>query len=69
MVRQNAAEVTVQLFPQRFIAKKRTPVFGGENGVNQDFGEGLGHDAIILNCDWLFNSLRVGELVMDGDPA
>ena len=52
LVRQNAAEVTVQFFPQRFVANKRAAVFGRENDVNQDFGEGLGHDAMMLEFRW-----------------
>ena len=43
VIRQDAAEVTVQFFAQRFIAEKRAAVFGGENGVNHNLGEGLRH--------------------------
>jgi hypothetical protein len=34
----------VQFVAQRFVAEKRTAIFGRENGVNQDFGERLWHD-------------------------
>ena len=40
---ENAAEVMVQFIAKRFVAQEGPPVFGGENGVNQDFREGLSH--------------------------
>jgi hypothetical protein len=40
---KNAAEVTVQFLAQRPVAQKWSPVFGGENGVNQNLCERLRH--------------------------
>ena len=45
--RQDASEVTVQLVAERFVAEERTAVFGGEDGVNQNLGEGLRHGAVM----------------------
>jgi hypothetical protein len=36
-VGQNAAKVTMQFMAERFVTQKGSPVFGGENGMNQDF--------------------------------
>jgi hypothetical protein len=33
----------MQFLPQRLVAKEWTAVFGGEDRVNKDFGELLGH--------------------------
>jgi hypothetical protein len=38
---QNAAEVTMQFLAQCPVAKKWATVFGGENGVNQNFCQRL----------------------------
>ena len=44
VVGENAAKVTVQFLPQRFIAQIRAPILGRENGMNEDFCQGLRHD-------------------------
>ena len=49
---QNAAEVAVQFFAQGFVAEKRTAILGRENGVNQNLGEGLGHDGMMAAARW-----------------
>jgi hypothetical protein len=47
---QDAVEVTVQFVAQRFVAEERPPVFGGEDRVHQNFGEGLRHDGIMRDA-------------------
>jgi hypothetical protein len=42
-VGQNPAEMAVQFLAQRTVAQKGAAIFGGENGVNQNLGEGLRH--------------------------
>ena len=44
---EDAAEVAMQFVPQGFVAEKRTAIFGREDGVNQNFGEGLGHTVMM----------------------
>ena len=36
---QDAAEVTVQFIPERFVTEERSPIFRREDRVHQDFGE------------------------------
>jgi len=40
---KNAAKLFIQLFAQGAVVQKGCAVFGGENGMNEDFREGLGH--------------------------
>ena len=40
---QDAAEVSVQFVAQRFVAEKRSAVFGREDRVHEYFGKGLRH--------------------------
>ncbi len=47
---QDAAEVAVQFIAQRFVAQKGPPVFGGEDRVHENFGEGLRHDGIMRDA-------------------
>ena len=44
---QNAAEVTVQFVTQWFVAKEGPPVFGGEDRVHKNVGEGLRHGGMM----------------------
>jgi hypothetical protein len=37
------SKVAVQFFAQSFLTQEWAAVFGRENSVNQNFGEGLGH--------------------------
>ena len=39
------AEVVVHLVADRWVLKKRAALFGRENQVQVDLGEGLGHDS------------------------
>ena len=43
VIRQDATQIAMQFLSQRLLAEKRPAVFGGENRVNEDFGERLGH--------------------------
>ena len=47
---QDTAQLTVQFFAQRFVAKKWAAIFGRENGVNQNPGEGLRHGVMLREC-------------------
>jgi len=47
VIRQDAAQIAVQFFAQRFVAKKWATIFGRENGVNQNLGEGLRHGVML----------------------
>jgi hypothetical protein len=60
---QNAAKVAVQFFAQGFVAEKWTAIFGRENGVNQNLGEGLSHDAMMAAKRGGFNSFRVDSMM------
>jgi len=51
VIRQDAAQITVQFFAERFVAKKRAPVFGRENSVNQNLGERLRHGVRMRESD------------------
>ena len=44
---QDAAEVTVQFIPERFVTTERSPSFRREDRVHQDFGERLRDDGIM----------------------
>ena len=46
-VGEDAAEVSVRLSAQVAIMEEGVAVFGGEDHVDQDFGEGLGHGRTI----------------------
>ena len=50
VIRQDAAQITVQFFAQRFVAKKWATIFGRESGVNQNLGERLRHGAMLPEC-------------------
>jgi hypothetical protein len=48
LVRQDAAEVTVQFIAQWFVTEQWAAVFGLEDGVNQNLGERLGHETMMF---------------------
>ena len=52
---QDAAEVTIQFVAQRFVAEEGPAVFGGEDRVHENFGEGLRHDKMMANIQTGFN--------------
>lgn len=49
-IRENAAEVAVEFVPQQLVAQERPTIFGGEDGMDQDLGEGLGHAETMWNA-------------------
>ena len=50
VIRQDAAQITVQFLAKRFVAQKWTTVLGRKNGVNQNLGEGLRHGLMLREC-------------------
>jgi len=44
---QDAAEVTVQFFAQKFVAEKWAAVFGGKNRMHENLGERLRHGVMM----------------------
>ena len=54
---QDAAEVAVQFVAQRFVAQERSPVFGGEDRVHENFGERLRHDEMMWETGRRFNPI------------
>jgi hypothetical protein len=57
--REDAAEVCVQFIAYAAVAKVGATVFGREDGVKQDFCEGLGHGASVVAAPGGFNPFRV----------
>jgi hypothetical protein len=45
---ENAAEVAVQFFTERFVAQKWPAFLGRENRMHQNFGKGLWHGAMMV---------------------
>jgi len=43
-VRKDPTEVAMESLPQGGVAEERAAIFGGEDRVNEDFGERLWHD-------------------------
>lgn len=48
-VGEDAAEVGVEFLTEGLVAKEGLAVFGGEDGVDEDLGEGLRHGLWIRN--------------------
>ena len=59
---QDTAEAAVQFVAQRFVAQKRSPVFGGEDRVHENFGEGLRHDGMMRETWRRFNHIECVDL-------
>ena len=62
-VGQSPTEVTVQFFTHCMIAQKRSPVFSGENRVNQNLREGLWHGCRMRKPRAGFNPFRVDDVL------
>lgn len=60
---QDAAEVTVEFVAEGFVTEEGAAVFGGEDGVDEDFGEGLGHGRRMRGGAFRFNPFGVGNLL------
>ena len=60
---EDAAAITMQFVAQRFIPEERTAVFGGENSMDQDLSERLGHEMMMSEWPTGFNSFRVGGIL------
>jgi hypothetical protein len=58
----------MHFFTEAFIVQKRAALFGGENGMNQNLCEGLGHAAIMVEIMIRFNPFRVDDCFID-DPG
>lgn len=71
LMRQDAAEVAVQLLTQDLVTQKGTTVFGREDGMNQDLGEGLRHAVSVqatgVRCPGARGSGATCELVQPSD--
>ena len=61
VLRQDAANIMMQFVAENFIAQIRSAVFGREDGMNQNLGEGLGHNAIMPKVGGRYNPFRVGN--------
>ena len=55
---QYATEVTVQFVAQWFVAEEGSPVFGGEDRMEENFGEGLRHDGMMRETGRRFNHIE-----------
>jgi hypothetical protein len=47
LIGQNAAQVAVCFFAERLVAEKGEAVFGGEDGMDQNFCERLRHKGMV----------------------
>ena len=63
-VGQDAAQVSMQFFPQRMVSQKRTAIFGGKYGVNQNLRKGLWHGCRMRKPGAQFNSFRVDDAIV-----
>jgi len=69
VLRQDAANILMQFSPENLVAQIRPAVFGRENGVHQNLGERLGHDAMMLQADGGYNPFRVGKHMLADAPG
>ena len=58
---EGAAEVTVHFVAEGAVAQERAAFLGGENDMEQNLGEGLGHGPKMARRAGRFNSFRVDE--------
>ncbi len=60
VVGQNASQIAVQFLAQELVTQKGPTLFGGENRVDQNLGEGLWHARTMVQLLTGFNSFGVG---------